>query len=251
MHERDFGQFADAFGAAWDFHKPLSDRALAKAFQVLSGYPLELVLKAIDAHCADRQRGQFPPKPADIIEQIERRNPGNDRPGADEAWLKTPPEESSYWATEEMLGAWAVVAEEMNSERPDKIAARMAFKSAYERLVNDAKTHGRPVRWQLIRGTRNDNLEDAIREGVRLGYMPRQEADDLLRLECQKNAGLVPLLEGAVASHSEAAREAVAALKRLLNPQQDPVDWERVHADLAATENRIAAEMRRRTGTNG
>lgn len=250
MGEHDFDSFSEAFGAAWDFHKPLSDRAIAKAFQVLSCYPLPLVIAAIDAHCADRQRGQFPPKPADIIEQIERRNPGNDRPGADEAWLKTPPEEQSYWATEEMLGAWAVVAEEMHSDRPDKVAARMAFKSAYERLVNDAKARGRPVRWQLIRGTRNDNLEDTVREGVRLGYMPREDADDLLRLECQKNAGLLPLLEGAVASHSDTAKEAVAALKRMLNPQQDPVDWERVHADLAETENRIDAALRR-TGTNG
>lgn len=235
-------------GVCANYQRDVTKELLQLFWQALDGYSLEAVTKAFNAHV---RTSRFMPTMADIFDLLANDTPGLARPGADEAWLKTPPEEMSYWATDEMLGAWAVVAAEMHADRPDKIAARMAFKSAYERLVNDAKAHGRPVRWQLIRGTRNDNLEDTIREGVRLGYMPRAEADDLLRIECRVNAGLVPLLEGAVASHSEAAREAVAALKRMLNPQQPVVDWERVHADLAETENRIAAEMRRRTGTNG
>lgn len=249
MVENDFESFAEGFGAAWDFHKPLSDRALAKAFQVLARYPLPLVLAAIDAHCADRERGQFPPKPADLIDQIERRNQSQMRPGADEAWLMTPPEESSYWATDEMLGAWAVVAEEMQSERPDKIAARMAFKDAYTRLVDAAKAQGRPVRWQLVRGTRKDNLEDVIREGARLGYVPKSEADDLLRLECDsaKPASMVPLLEGAAASPSPTARESLAALKAFLHRQPAPVyDLDAIRAECEAKDR--AKEYRKGRG---
>lgn len=241
MIERDFEAFADAFGAAWDFHKPVSDRALAKAFEVLARYPLPLVLAAIDAHCADRTRGQFPPKPADIIDQIERRNPANSRPGADEAWLRTPPEELSYWATDEMLGAWAVVAEEMHADRPDRLAARMAFKDAYNRLVDEAKTQGRPVRWNLVRGTRKENLEDTVREGLRLGYLPHDEAQHLLTVECEsaKPASMQPLIEGAVAAGHEFALRKLAGIKALLSPAGPDYDLDAVRAECEAKDREI------------
>lgn len=236
MVERDFEAFADAFGAAWDFHKPLSDRALVKAFQVLAQYPLPLVLGAIDAHCADRERGQFPPKPADIIDQIERRNPAMARPGADEAWMKTPPEELSYWATDEMVGAWAVVAEEMHSDRPDRTAARMAFKDTYNRLVDEAKAQGRPVRWRLVRGTRKENLEDTVREGLRLGYLPPDEAQELLAIECEsaRPATLQPLIEGAIASGNEFALRKIAGIKALLADRPPDYDLDAIRAECEA-----------------
>lgn len=236
MVEQDFEAFADAFGAAWDFHKPLSDRAMAKAFQVLARYPLPMVLAAIDAHCSDRQRGQFPPKPADIIDQIERRNPDNQRPGADEAWMRTPPEEMSYWATDEMLGAWAVVAEEMHSERPDKVAARMAFKDAYSRLVDESKLQGRPVHWRLVRGARKDNLEDTVREGLRLGYIPPDEAHELMRIECDsaKPATMQPLIEGAVASGNEHRLRELAKLKAMVKPDAPSYDLDAIRAECEA-----------------
>ncbi len=249
MIDSDKRAFAEMYTACcFNYGRDASKEAMRLWWSMLAEHDISTVGNALSAHIRSSSRM---PTVNDILELINASNPTMKRPGADEAWLKTPPEEFSYWATEEMLGAWAVVAEEMHSDRPDKVAARMAFKDAYNRLVDQAKAQGRPVRWQLIRGTRNDNLEDTVREGVRLGYMPSTEADDLLRLECQKNAGLVPLLAGAVASHSDTAKEAVAALKRMLNPPEDPVDWERVHADLAETENRIAAAMRRRTGTHG
>lgn len=236
MIEHDFEAFADAFGAAWDFHKPLSARALAKAFHVLAGYPLPLVLAAIDAHCADRQRGQFPPKPADIIDQIERRNPAHHRPGPDEAWMRTPCEELSYWATDEMLGAWAVVSEEMNSAKPDRVAAHMAFKDTYNRMVDEAKIQGRPVHWNLVRGTRKDNLEDTIRDGLRLGYIQPDEAQYLLTTECEsaKPVTLQPLIEGAVASGNEYALRNLAGIKAMLTTPSPTYDLDAIRAECEA-----------------
>jgi hypothetical protein len=238
VNEHDFEEFADAFGAAWDFHKPLSDRALAKAFQVLSRYPLPVVIAAIDAHCSDRDRGQFPPKPADIIFQIERRNPDNQRPGPDEAWARMPrSEDDSVVWTEEMAYAWGVASPMVNPcmvDRPDWIAARMAFRDAYTRACDAAKAQCKPVRWFVARGHRKDNLEDVLNEAMRLGYISGDDAKPhLAELEHVRPVNQQLLLEGAKESPEavrETAMEAVAKLRKMLTPDPAAIEAAREEA---------------------
>lgn len=234
MLEQDKHPFAEIYsGVCATYGREANKEAMRTAWNALRQFSLEQVSRAYSAHV---MTSKFMPAPAEILDAISASNPAMRRPGADEAWLRTPPEELSYWATDEMLGAWSVVAEEMHSERPDKVAARMAFKDAYSRLVDEAKLQGRPVRWSLVRGTRKDNLEDTVREGLRLGYLPPDEAHELLRIECDsaKPATLQPLIEGAVESGNEHRLRELAKLKAMVQPAAPTYDLDAIRAECEA-----------------
>lgn len=48
-----------------------SSFALDVWWQACKGYDIEQVRKALTAHCMDAERGQFPPKPADLVRALE------------------------------------------------------------------------------------------------------------------------------------------------------------------------------------
>jgi len=90
------------------------------------------------------------------------------RPGADEAWAMLPMDESeTVVMTEEMRDAWGIVRELI--EDGDRIAARMAFRDAYNRIVDKAKLDGKKPVWYASLGhdaTRRDEvLAAAVRQG--------------------------------------------------------------------------------------
>lgn len=113
--------------------------ALQVWVNTLMTYPIEEIESALDVHC---QLSKFPPKPADIIEIINRKYAG--------LW-KTPDE---AWAVGRQMGnqrlsivTTDVILEAMDGLytllEDDPIAARMAFKSAYERIMQAGKVSGR------------------------------------------------------------------------------------------------------------
>lgn len=231
MVEQDFEAFADAFGAAWDFHKPLSDRALAAAFAQLSTYPLNVVLAAINAHMLDPRRGQYAPKPADIVAQIEAGSPRLNRLSADEAWAMMPAseEESIVW-TDEMAQAFAIASPLLADG--DRIGARMAFKGAYERLSEQNRAAGRPVKWTVSRGWNADNLESVVRDAVRLGRIsPEQAREHVAAIEYKQatNIGLLVNQSGE-GENKERAMEAVAKLRAMLTPDESALNAAREEA---------------------
>lgn len=74
--ETDFNRFIVELRAVYELYgRTLSDAALAIFFRELEKYHVELVLKAISMHLRDKERGQYQPKPADIIYQIEGPEP--------------------------------------------------------------------------------------------------------------------------------------------------------------------------------
>lgn len=243
MNKSDYKKFSETFGAAWDFHKPLSERAIAVAFRQLSAYPLAIILGAIDAHMTDSQRGQFPPKPADLIAQIERHVPQQQRLGADEAWalMPTSEDQSIVWSTE-MAEAWAVASPLLDDG--DRIGARMAFKGAYERLCEQNRAQGRPVVWELSRGWSGRDVQDVVSEAVRLGRLSQDQAVRYLTaVEYQQPVSVVGLLANAKTPQAKgAALEFVASLKKMLNPESIPVDWDKVHGELEEMERRMDAK---------
>lgn len=231
MVEQDFEAFADAFGAAWDFHKPLSDRALAAAFAQLSTYPLNVVLAAINAHMLDPRRGQYAPKPADIVAQIEAGSPWLNRLSADEAWAMMPAseEESIVW-TDEMAQAFAIASPLLADG--DRIGARMAFKGAYERMSEQNRAAGRPVKWTVSRGWNADNLESVVRDAVRLGRIsPEQAREHVAAIEYKQatNIGLLVNQSGE-GENKERAMEFVAKLKAMLTPDETALQAAREEA---------------------
>ena len=219
MDNREFKEFSESFGAAWDFHKPLSDRAILKAFDVLKHYPLSMILCAIDAHCQDRNKGQYAPKPSDIIDQIEKRNPANQRLSADEAWAMMPrsEDETVVW-TEEMSGAYAA-AYDLIIEG-DRIAARMAFKGAYDRLCSEASMMQKPVVWKVCTGYDKTLIEPTLQKAVLAGRITQNLADK--HLPAPQDAGVIAgLLTGKVTDLPNNAQHLKSKWKELGQAMRD------------------------------
>ena len=230
MLEHDKHQFAEIYrGVCATYGREASKEAMRIAWNALAAYDIQQVTGAYTAHL---MRSRFMPTPADIIGAIQDNTPAMRRPGADEAWALMPRDETDnvVW-TEEMAYAWSVASGLVNPltvERPDWIAARMAFKDAYNRAVETSRAQGKPATWTVCRGTRKDNLEDVLNEAMRLGYISRDEAKPhLAELEHVRPVNQQLLLEGAKESPEavrETALEAVAKLRAMLTP--DPAALE-------------------------
>jgi len=74
MNEQDRETFYRTWSAAWEQHgKSMTPGALKLAFECLRAYDISAIQKAVLQQARDVENGQFPPKPADIIRQIEGR----------------------------------------------------------------------------------------------------------------------------------------------------------------------------------
>lgn len=123
-------------------------------------------------------RGKFAPKPADILGILDRMLPDG-RLGADEAWAMIPRDEASsvVW-TDEMAQAFGIALPLLNEG--DAIAARMAFKEAYVRIIDANKRQGIAPNWKPSLGHNPDDRERAISEAMRLGRISPEHAQSLL-----------------------------------------------------------------------
>lgn len=132
----------------------------------LQNYDLDNVSEAFSEYA---MRGKFAPKPADILGILDRLLPDG-RPGADEAWAMIPKDEqSSVVMTEEMAEALGVARPLLDDG--DKVAARMAFKEAYARIVGANKTAGIKPKWFPSLGADKAGRDLVIAEAVRLGRL--------------------------------------------------------------------------------
>ena len=113
-----------------------------------------------------------------VIAEIEKLQPDG-RPGADEAWAMIPrDEQTSVVMTEEMAQAMGIAQGLL--DEGDQVAARMAFKEAYTRLVDTAKRGNIPAKWFPSLGSDKTQRESCLMESVRLGRLTHQHALSLL-----------------------------------------------------------------------
>jgi hypothetical protein len=174
--------------------KFISGPAKAVFFDDLVQYPIEIIEQALQAHRQDPQRGKFTPKPADIIFQIERRMPVL-WIGADEAWARIPKphaprsfkDHEGRRAIDYRSGEWppcilnqvtaaALAAAAPLVEAGDHVAARMAFRSCYDRLVEQEKLERRAPQHFLSPGGSHEERLEVVAEGVRQGLLPKSAA---------------------------------------------------------------------------
>lgn len=74
MNEQDREIFYRTWSAAWEQHgKSMTPGALKMAFECLREYTISDIQRAVLQQARDVESGQFPPKPADIIRQIDGR----------------------------------------------------------------------------------------------------------------------------------------------------------------------------------
>lgn len=223
--------------------------ATAVFFRALAAYPLPAVLAAFDAHVSDRDRGRFPPVPADLIAQLEKHAADDGRPGSDEAWAI-----ALASADERETVVWSVeMAEAFTACRPvleagDEVGARMAFRQTYERLVAAARHAGREVEWDASLGADPERRALAIAAAARAGRTTSTE-HEALRLPAASISTLLLIADGTPAEGGgiPAPPEAIAALRalrdRLATRSDEPSADAQARAATAAAQAETRAKL--------
>jgi hypothetical protein len=231
MREADFDQFGVMLDAVCGLlsrgtYAP-SPANTALWFRALAEHDLEAVRAGFDGHVRDPQRGRFVPTPADVLAQIEAlANDG--RPGSEEAWAMVPigEDQTVVWTTE-MAEAYGACSQLLATG--DRIGARMAFKEAYERLVDQAKRAGRRPVWQASLGSDADKRKRELTAAVDAGKLTAEAAHEqcpVLPMPSSQRALLPPPVPGDGQTFREILTELVEA-KRTSTEPVDPLGWAR------------------------
>lgn len=143
----------------------LSETAIQVMLEDLARYPEPQVMGSL-TRCRRELKGRLT-----IADVISRLNDG--RPGVEEAWAMLPKDEytTAIW-TVEMSQASAVIHDLI--ER-DEVAARMAFKEAYNRLCQDARDRGEPVSWSATLGWDKMGRESVLKAAVVAGRLSQEQ----------------------------------------------------------------------------
>lgn len=184
--------------------------------EVAGSYGIENLKGALMAHLRDPERGRFVPTPADLIEKIQKALEKDGRPTADEAFaiaVQMDDEHATVVTNDEISQAWAVAREIM----PDRTGARMAFRSAYERLVSQSRSANKPVKWFASLGHDKQGREGPLMQAAQLGRLSMNQVQQLLPAP-EQIAPAVALLVNEMAERSkpEVAQAALLALKSKL-----------------------------------
>lgn len=149
----------------------LSDAALKIMVKDISAYPLEGVLVALSRCRKELRRITL----ADIIDRI----PGG-HPGPEEAWAlvsKALNDESVTLVWTDPMREAFFVADKLAD---DPIAARMAFKETYTKLIAIAREQGKPLVWNATLGTDATARVAALEEAVQQGKLSVSHVSKLL-----------------------------------------------------------------------
>lgn len=152
----------------------VSPVSLAVMADDLQAYDQTLVMMALAKFRKEANKFSL----SGIIAQIEKLNP-NRRLGADEAWAIYPHDEAtSAVITNEIAEAMAIAQPLLNEG--DKTGARMAFKTAYDRITENNKMNGIEPKWFPSLGSDSAGREQVVSEAVRLGRLPQSAVQTLL-----------------------------------------------------------------------
>ena len=191
----------------------LSPNAAAIMAVDLSEHPLGLIEKALKA-CRREVRGKL--TLSDILSRIES---ADGRPGKDEAWaiaLSSNDEFDTVVLTDEVqlaLGAARTIL-----SAGDKVGARMAFISAYERFVAEARSQARPATWHVSIGFDATRRIAAITNAVQMQRIPQEHghkylADLTHEPVTEDGRAIAGLITGSPAQPSPAVRERLKGVK--------------------------------------
>lgn len=161
--------------AEYDDMKPIEGPRLEMWWEALKHFPDGAVRASATRHITT---SQFKPHLADIVKGCAAQLDGNWL-GPDEAWALMPKSESdSAMLTDEIAQAMAAAIPLL--EGGDKVAARMAFKDAYMRLVEKAKIEGRMPRFFPSFGSDPASRVTMLANAVRTGQIALEYATEVL-----------------------------------------------------------------------
>lgn len=179
---------------------------------------------------------------------MQRVQTADGRPGKDEAWsiaLAGSDQFDTVVMTEEISLAMTAAQPLLNIG--DKVGARMAFISAYERLVNDARLQSRPTQWRVSMGFDPQRRVMAIDQAV---LMKRLSADaarqSLICLACApltENAkAIAGLITGEPGAPSPDVRDRLRSIRDTILRQHEHQEKER-RARVQVSRNHLATRM--------
>ena len=214
MLESDKREFSNILDAVLPIYRMEASKDTKRLWwEVLKTHSMADVSAAFSEHVSRNGKGITP---ADIVNTIAAAHPDG-RPGADEAWAMLPyrDESASVVMTEEMAEAFGIAR-----EVGDRNGARMAFRDAYNRIVERNKRAGIKPKWFASLGHDEHGREVVLKEAVRMGRISQSYATGLLPAPAAKN----PLLaltnkltdETSTQEERDAAEKAIAAIKSML-----------------------------------
>lgn len=205
MNDSDKAEFKLLMAEMGECYAIETTALLNPYWRVLAGgMSIETMRGALDAHLVDSDRGRFFPKPADIIAQIEKVTPGGGHVTSDEAWmiaLESYDESATVCITPEILQARGIAQPAM--DEGDKVAARMAFKAFYERILADPAVGHSPPKWNLSLGWDAAGRAPALERAQQLGRLsggahgviPHLDAEETPLFQGSRKGGGLQLIE--------------------------------------------------------
>lgn len=232
MRNEDLPQFAQLLADVLaGYGKPLPEKGeINMWFRLLSPYPPATVRKAFETYCMDRP--DFAPNPNGIGARCKLLD---GRPDDNEAWaiaIRSKDERETVVWTDEMAEAFRRAGPLIESG--DEVGARMAFKDAYKRLVEDARASNRPANWSVSSGWDAQLRQIAVQSAVVAGLLTGPKVHLALGNESSaplaKPEGLKRLmeamaqLEDANAKVNRLHAEHLAELEAIENRQREDAD---------------------------
>ncbi|CAI8802397.1 Prophage PssSM-02 [Pseudomonas sp. IT-P74] len=179
----------------------------------LCAYPVSDIRAALKA-CRFEVKGKL--TMADILQRVQA---ADGRPGKDEAWaiaMTTNDEFETVVLTDEIQLALAAAKPVLDAG--DKVGARMAFISAYERFVGQAREDAKQVNWHISVGFDANRRIQAVTRALQMQRISREHgqkylADLSVEPVTEDGRALAGLLTGAVTRPAPAIREKLQLVK--------------------------------------
>lgn len=167
------------------FSEPAAKMFLAD----LSPYPEAQVVAAL-ARCRREVRGVLTLH--DVVSRLD-----DGRPGVEEAWAMFPKRESdsAVWTDEARIASGVVFG---LMDDGDMIGARMAFKEAYSKGVQQARDAGRPVEWHVTLGHDTKARDSVLAQAVEMGRITLDRAREFVPALQAPAPKMLQLVGGAV-----------------------------------------------------
>jgi hypothetical protein len=246
MRENDFDEFGvllDDLAAFYPTAKTPTAGFKAMYFRALSHLDVDAVRVALSAHLRDPQRGRFMPLPADVAAQVVGILANDTRPGCEEAWataMRGDDELETVVWTAETSQAFAVASPILNAG--DEVGARMAFREAYNRLVEEARRGRAPVAWSVSEGLDPQRRAGAIAAAVARGLVGEGQYPSL-----PAPRAAVALLDGPLDTMPEKVRLNLLGIRAWLTRPKDVASAEapRPHKPITLTEEQRRDAARR------
>lgn len=179
----------------------------------LAEHPMDVIANALWS-CRRELTGKL--TLASILQRVQA---ADGRPGKDEAWaiaMTTNDEYETVVLTDEIQLALAAAKPVLDAG--DKIGARMAFISAYERFVAQSREDAKPVNWHVSVGFDASRRIQAVTKAMELKRIPRERAQKYLAdlsvvPVTEDGRAIAGLLTGTVTQPTPVLREKLQLVK--------------------------------------